>query len=69
MLPKGKKVGLLGTEPTMRKGSWIQERLALHGFEVVVPEREEDRHLVGNDIGNGWMNLLVKPGSFIAYKA
>eukprot|EP00435_Cladocopium_sp_Y103_P066924 s9_g29.t1 len=44
VLPKGKKVGLLGTEPTMREGSWIRERLALHGFEVVVPAREEDRH-------------------------
>ncbi|CAL1171325.1 unnamed protein product [Cladocopium goreaui] len=49
VLPKG-KVGLLGTEPTMREGSWIREllwfiseRLALHGFEVVVPAKEEDR--------------------------
>lgn len=41
--PKGKKVGLLGTEPTMRENSWIRERLALHGFEVVVPAKEEDR--------------------------
>ena len=56
--------GLLGTEPTMRDGSWLkarpqrtgkaqrphplaasQERLALHGVEVVVPPAEEDRTL------------------------
>ncbi|CAE7192275.1 ygeA [Symbiodinium necroappetens] len=36
-------VGLLGTEPTMRDGSWLKERLALHGVEVVVPPAEEDR--------------------------
>lgn len=65
MLPKGKKVGLLGTEPTMRKGSWIQERLGLHGFEVVVPEREEDRHLVGDEsLGFTAASLLIMTDSF-----
>lgn len=36
------KVGLLGTEPTMRDGSWLKSRLAAHGIEVVVPSSEED---------------------------
>eukprot|EP00440_Ansanella_granifera_P045770 gb/GFBE01049581.1/.p1 GENE.gb/GFBE01049581.1/~~gb/GFBE01049581.1/.p1 ORF type:complete len:252 (+),score=53.26 gb/GFBE01049581.1/:1-756(+) len=36
-------VGLLGTEPTMRDGSWLKERLGLHGIEVRVPVSEEDR--------------------------
>lgn len=41
---KGKgPVGLLGTEPTMRDGSWLKSRLALHGVEVVVPPSEADR--------------------------
>jgi len=32
-----KTVGLLGTEPTMRDGSWLKSRLASHGLMVVVP--------------------------------
>jgi aspartate racemase len=37
-------VGLLGTEPTMRDGSWLKTRLAAHGVQVVVPSDEEDLH-------------------------
>eukprot|EP00441_Pelagodinium_beii_P014333 CAMPEP_0197654188 /NCGR_PEP_ID=MMETSP1338-20131121/38705_1 /TAXON_ID=43686 ORGANISM="Pelagodinium beii, Strain RCC1491" /NCGR_SAMPLE_ID=MMETSP1338 /ASSEMBLY_ACC=CAM_ASM_000754 /LENGTH=239 /DNA_ID=CAMNT_0043229587 /DNA_START=105 /DNA_END=821 /DNA_ORIENTATION=- len=36
-------VGLLGTEPTMRDGSWLKSRLAKHGVEVLVPSSDEDR--------------------------
>ena len=36
------RVGLLGTKPTMENGSWLQARLAAHGIEVVVPEREAE---------------------------
>ena len=35
------KVGLLGTEPTMRR-RYLKDRLALHGVETLVPERDED---------------------------
>lgn len=37
------RVGLLGTEPTMRDGSWLKARLALHGIEVVAPPAAVDR--------------------------
>jgi len=36
-------VGLLGTEPTMRDGSWLKQRLRQHGIEVIVPALEKDR--------------------------
>eukprot|EP00933_Yihiella_yeosuensis_P026616 TRINITY_DN20672_c0_g1_i2.p1 TRINITY_DN20672_c0_g1~~TRINITY_DN20672_c0_g1_i2.p1 ORF type:complete len:228 (+),score=51.09 TRINITY_DN20672_c0_g1_i2:185-868(+) len=39
----GGKVGLLGTEPTMRDGSWLKQRLAQHGVEVVVPSKAADQ--------------------------
>lgn len=35
------RVGLLGTEPTMRE-EYLKARLRLHGLEVVVPESEAD---------------------------
>eukprot|EP00928_Gymnodinium_smaydae_P063408 TRINITY_DN46987_c0_g1_i2.p1 TRINITY_DN46987_c0_g1~~TRINITY_DN46987_c0_g1_i2.p1 ORF type:complete len:297 (+),score=69.49 TRINITY_DN46987_c0_g1_i2:68-892(+) len=37
------RIGLLGTEPTMRDGSWLKSRLALHGIEVTVPAEAADR--------------------------
>lgn len=37
------KIGLLGTKPTMRDGSWLKTRLAQHGIEVVVPASEADQ--------------------------
>ncbi|CAJ1352618.1 unnamed protein product [Effrenium voratum] len=40
---RGATVGLLGTEPTMRDGSWLKERLAQHGVQVIVPQEEEQR--------------------------
>ncbi|KAJ9449169.1 aspartate racemase [Diplonema papillatum] len=42
VLEKGlKRVGLLGTEPTMRE-SYLKDRLALHGIETLVPSKDED---------------------------
>lgn len=35
------KVGLLGTEPTMRE-AYLKDQLALHGIETVTPETDED---------------------------
>merc|ERR1739848_781861 len=35
-------VGLLGTEPTMRDGSWLKSRLAAGGVSVRVPEQRDD---------------------------
>lgn len=36
-----RKVGLLGTEPTMRE-RYLKDRLALHGIETIVPSEERD---------------------------
>mmetsp|Transcript_105724 Transcript_105724/g.329525 ORF Transcript_105724/g.329525 Transcript_105724/m.329525 type:complete len:263 (-) Transcript_105724:165-953(-) len=36
------RVGLLGTEPTMRDGSWLKSRLEAHGISVVVPSSESE---------------------------
>ena len=36
-----KRVGLLGTEPTMRE-SYLKERLAMHGIETLVPDNDQD---------------------------
>mmetsp|Transcript_64842 Transcript_64842/g.186319 ORF Transcript_64842/g.186319 Transcript_64842/m.186319 type:complete len:267 (-) Transcript_64842:185-985(-) len=33
-------VGLLGTEPTMRDGSWLKSRLGEHGLTVIVPTEQ-----------------------------
>ena len=30
-------VGLVGTEPTMRDGSWLKSRLEMHGLKVLTP--------------------------------
>mmetsp|Transcript_136823 Transcript_136823/g.381405 ORF Transcript_136823/g.381405 Transcript_136823/m.381405 type:complete len:250 (+) Transcript_136823:61-810(+) len=35
-------VGLLGTEPTMRDGSWLKSRLRRHGVDVLVPAEAAD---------------------------
>lgn len=37
-----KTVGLLGTEPTMRDGSWLKQRLRSHGIKVITPEAALD---------------------------
>ena len=34
-------VGLLGTEPTMRDGSWLKERLQAHGLKVNINIQSE----------------------------
>ena len=34
-------VGLLGTEPTMRDGSWLKERLQAHGLKVKINIQSE----------------------------
>ncbi|CAE8609301.1 unnamed protein product [Polarella glacialis] len=36
-------LGLLGTEPTMRDGSWLKQRLAAHGVKVVTPSSADDQ--------------------------
>eukprot|EP00756_Hemistasia_phaeocysticola_P050908 Hpha_TRINITY_DN26090_c0_g1::TRINITY_DN26090_c0_g1_i1::g.115267::m.115267/K18258/CRYM; thiomorpholine-carboxylate dehydrogenase len=41
----GKKVGLLGTEPTMRE-SYLKDRLREHGIETIVPDTDEDLHQI-----------------------
>eukprot|EP01065_Artemidia_motanka_P010044 TRINITY_DN15243_c0_g1_i1.p1 TRINITY_DN15243_c0_g1~~TRINITY_DN15243_c0_g1_i1.p1 ORF type:complete len:552 (+),score=101.38 TRINITY_DN15243_c0_g1_i1:175-1830(+) len=35
------RVGLLGTEPTMRE-DYLKSRLAMHGVEVIVPDSDDD---------------------------
>lgn len=54
-------VGLLGTAPTMRDGSWLISRLALHGLTVVVPAEAADRRRCYEDI-------IVQELSFEVFK-
>ncbi|KNC83584.1 hypothetical protein SARC_04168 [Sphaeroforma arctica JP610] len=37
-----RKVGLLGTKPTMQDGSWLKSRINTHGIEVVAPTKLAD---------------------------
>lgn len=60
-----RKVGLLGTRFTMDE-SFYRDRLAGHGFEVVVPEREE-RELVHRVIFDELVRGVLRPPSRDAY--
>ena len=46
--------GMVHGSSTTGPGAEPEERLALHGFDVVVPAREEDRRLGGT---NSWVAL------------
>lgn len=55
-----RRVGLLGTEPTMRDGSWLKGRLAEHGVEVVVPRDASDQQRC--------YDIIVQELSFSVFK-
>jgi aspartate racemase len=60
-----RKVGLLGTRFTMEE-SFYRDRLAGHGFEVVVPGRDE-RELVHRVIFEELIRGVLRPSSRDAY--
>jgi aspartate racemase len=60
-----RKVGLLGTRFTMEESFYV-DRLAAHGFEVVVPGREE-REMVHRVIFDELVRGVLRPSSRDAY--
>lgn len=60
-----RKVGLLGTRFTMEE-PFYADRLAAHGFEVLVPERDE-RELVHRVIFEELVRGVLRPSSRDAY--
>ncbi|MEV0620544.1 aspartate/glutamate racemase family protein [Nonomuraea sp. NPDC050404] len=60
-----RKVGLLGTRFTMEESFYV-DRLAGHGFEVLVPERDE-REMVHRVIFDELVRGMLRPSSRDAY--
>ncbi|MEV0619444.1 aspartate/glutamate racemase family protein [Nonomuraea sp. NPDC050404] len=60
-----RKVGLLGTRFTMEESFYV-DRLAGHGFEVLVPERDE-REMVHRVIFDELIRGVLRPSSRDAY--
>jgi aspartate racemase len=60
-----RRIGLLGTRFTM-EGTFYRDRLAAHGFEVVIPE-EEQRMLIDRVIFDELVRGVLKESSREAY--
>lgn len=60
-----RKVGLIGTRFTMEE-AFYRDRLAAHGFEVIVPEKD-DRELIHQVIFEELIRGVLRPSSREAY--
>jgi aspartate racemase len=63
-----KKIGLLGTEPTMRE-SYLKDQLAKHGLEIIAPDKDEDLTQIFKFIMDELGFNIFKPTTLEFFKA